>query len=53
MAAVLLVRIKSRLETKEVERRLLERRPRFLEVPAVLSLARCRGRIDHVPRVIK
>ena len=37
MAAVLFVRIKSRLETKEIERRLLERRPRFLEVPSLVQ----------------
>jgi hypothetical protein len=37
MAAVLFVRIKSRLETKEFERRLLERRPRFLEVPGLVQ----------------
>ena len=37
MAAVLFVRIKSRLETKEIERRLLERRPRFLEVPGLVQ----------------
>lgn len=37
MAAVLFVRIKSRLETKEIERRLLERRRRFLEVPGLVQ----------------
>ena len=37
MAAVLFVRIKSRLETKEIERRLLERRSRFLEVPGLVQ----------------
>jgi hypothetical protein len=37
MAVVLFVRIKSRLETKEFERRLLERRPRFLEVPGLVQ----------------
>jgi len=37
MAAVLFVRIKSRLETKEIERRFLERRPRFLEVPGLVQ----------------
>jgi len=37
MAAVLFVRIKSRLEAKEFERRLLERRPRFLEVPGLVQ----------------
>jgi hypothetical protein len=37
MAVVLFVRIKSRLETKEFERRLLERRPLFLEVPGLVQ----------------
>jgi Putative mono-oxygenase ydhR len=37
MAAILFVRIKSRLEPKEFERRLLERRPRFLEVPGLVQ----------------
>ena len=37
MAAVLFVRIKSRLDTKEVERRLVERRPRFREVPGLVQ----------------
>lgn len=35
MAAVLFVRIKSRLDAPEFERRLQERRPRFLEVPGL------------------
>ena len=37
MAAILFVRIKSRLDTEEFERRLLERRPRFLEVPGLVQ----------------
>lgn len=37
MASVLFVRIKSRLDAKEFERRLLERRPRFLEVPGLVQ----------------
>ena len=37
MAAILFVRIKSRLEAKEFERRLLERRARFLEVPGLVQ----------------
>lgn len=35
MATILFVRIKSELEAKEMERRLLERRPRFREVPGL------------------
>jgi Putative mono-oxygenase ydhR len=35
MAAVLFVRVESELEPEELERRLLERRPRFLEVPGL------------------
>jgi hypothetical protein len=37
MGAVLFVRAKSGLDEKELERRLLERRPRFLEVPGLLQ----------------
>jgi hypothetical protein len=37
MGAILFVRAKSGLDTKELERRLLERRPRFLEVPGLLQ----------------
>lgn len=37
MAAVLFVRIKSELDEKELDRRLEERRPRFLEVPGLLQ----------------
>jgi hypothetical protein len=35
MAAILFVRIKSGLDAVELERRLLERRPRFVEVPGL------------------
>ena len=37
MGAILFVRAKSGLDAKELERRLLERRPRFLEVPGLLQ----------------
>lgn len=37
MAAILFVRIKSQLDTKELERRLIERRSRFLEVPGLMQ----------------
>jgi hypothetical protein len=37
MAAILFVRVKSRLEAEELERRLNERRPRFLEVPGLVQ----------------
>ena len=37
MGAVLFVRAKSGLESKELEGRLLERRPRFLDVPGLLQ----------------
>jgi hypothetical protein len=37
MGAVLFVRAKSGLDEKELERRLLERRPRFLEVPGLVQ----------------
>jgi Putative mono-oxygenase ydhR len=37
MATVLFVRIKSDLEPSELDRRLLERRPRFLEVPGLIQ----------------
>lgn len=37
MAAVLFVRAKSNLERKEIERRLLERFPRFRDVPGLLQ----------------
>ena len=37
MAAILFVRIKSDLEANEFDRRLLERRPRFREVPGLVQ----------------
>lgn len=37
MATILFVRIKSDLEPKELERRLIERRPRFHEVPGLVQ----------------
>jgi putative monooxygenase ydhR len=37
MAAILFVRIKSDLDVQEFERRLLERRPRFCEVPGLIQ----------------
>lgn len=37
MPVVLFVRVKSPLEPAELERRLLERRPRFLEVPGLIQ----------------
>ena len=37
MASILFVRIKSGLERREFERRLLERRPRFESVPGLLQ----------------
>jgi hypothetical protein len=37
MAAILFVRIKSRLEVEEFDRRLLERKPRFREVPGLVQ----------------
>ena len=37
MAAVLFVRIKSQLDQGELERRIEERRPRFLEVPGLVQ----------------
>lgn len=37
MAAVLFVRVKSDLDPDELERRLLERRPQFLEVPGLVQ----------------
>jgi hypothetical protein len=37
MATVLFVRVKSELEPAELERRLMERRPRFLEVPGLVQ----------------
>jgi hypothetical protein len=37
MATILFVRVKSDLEPKELERRLIERRPRFQEVPGLVQ----------------
>ena len=37
MAAILFVRIKSGLDAKELERRLEERKPRFLGVPGLIQ----------------
>lgn len=37
MAAILFVRINSSLDPQEFERRLLERRPRFLDVPGLVQ----------------
>jgi hypothetical protein len=37
MAAVLFVRVESDLEFAELERRVLERKPRFLEVPGLVQ----------------
>ncbi len=37
MGAILFVRAKSGLDAKELDRRLLERRPRFLDVPGLLQ----------------
>jgi Putative mono-oxygenase ydhR len=37
MAAILYVRVKSGLDPKELERRMLERRPRFREVPGLVQ----------------
>jgi heme-degrading monooxygenase HmoA len=37
MPAILFVRIKSGLDAQEFERRLLERRPRFSEVPGLIQ----------------
>lgn len=37
MAAILFVRVNSHLDAQELERRMLERRPRFLEVPGLIQ----------------
>jgi hypothetical protein len=37
MGAILFVRARSGLDAEELERRLLERKPRFLEVPGLLQ----------------
>jgi hypothetical protein len=37
MAVILFVRVKSQLDEEELERRLIERRPRFHEVPGLVQ----------------
>jgi hypothetical protein len=37
MAAILFVRVKSQLDAKELDRRLIERRPRFIDVPGLVQ----------------
>lgn len=37
MAVILFVRVKSELDTEELDRRMVERRPRFREVPGLLQ----------------
>ncbi|MGD8427870.1 MAG: YdhR family protein [Balneolaceae bacterium] len=37
MAAILFVRVKSKLDQAELERRLIERRPHFKEVPGLIQ----------------
>lgn len=37
MAAILFVRVKSQLDQQELDRRILERRPRFKEVPGLVQ----------------
>jgi len=37
MPAILFVRVKSGLDDKELERTLIERKPRFLEVPGLIQ----------------
>ncbi len=37
MSVVLFVRIKSDLESDEIERRILERKPNFLEIPGLIQ----------------
>lgn len=37
MATILYVRVKSDLDSEELERRVLERKPRFLEVPGLIQ----------------
>ena len=37
MATILYVRVKSDLDPEELERRVIERRPRFLEVPGLIQ----------------
>jgi hypothetical protein len=37
MAAILFVRLKSKLDPEELERRMVERRPRFRDVPGLVQ----------------
>jgi hypothetical protein len=37
MATILFVRVKSQLDDNELERRLIERRPRFHDVPGLVQ----------------
>jgi hypothetical protein len=37
MGAILFVRVKSQLDEKELERRMTERQPRFLDVPGLVQ----------------
>ena len=37
MAVILFVRVRSQLDEKELDRRIVERRPRFLEVPGLVQ----------------
>jgi Putative mono-oxygenase ydhR len=37
MAAILFVRVKSSLDPEELDRRIVERRPRFLEIPGLVQ----------------
>lgn len=37
MPAILFVRVKSQLDTEELERRMLERRPKFMEIPGLIQ----------------
>lgn len=37
MAVILFVRVRSRLDWKELDRRLVERQPRFLEIPGLVQ----------------
>lgn len=48
MPAVLFVRIASELDAKELDRRLLERRPRFLAVPGLVQKIYGRDATGHV-----
>jgi hypothetical protein len=48
MPAVLFVRIQSALDAEEFDRRLLERRPRFREVPGLVQKVYGRDETGHV-----